>query len=103
VSSHKRNYTHCANQTTHSRSNVVTGVAGSRKSLKDISVEIPKRRLTANAMLRVLFSRLGQPHIGSSNAFSFNVPSVRGSGAITIQQAARTPSSTGSPRSGSAT
>ena len=32
----------------------------------------------ANAMLRVLFSRLGKPHIGSSNAFSFNVPSVRG-------------------------
>src|SRR6202521_3681901 len=33
----------------------------------------------ANAMLRILFSRLGQPHIGSPNAFSFNVPSVRGS------------------------
>jgi excinuclease UvrABC ATPase subunit len=42
----------------------------------------------ANAMLRVLFSRLGQPHIGSSNAFSFNVPSVHGSGAITIEQGA---------------
>ncbi|HEY8814579.1 MAG TPA: excinuclease ABC subunit UvrA, partial [Candidatus Dormibacteraeota bacterium] len=42
----------------------------------------------ANAMLRVLFSRLGRPHIGSSNAFSFNVPSVRGSGAITIEQGA---------------
>ena len=42
----------------------------------------------ANAMLRVLFSRLGQPHIGSSNAFSFNVPSVQGSGAITIDQGA---------------
>ncbi|HEX7265318.1 MAG TPA: excinuclease ABC subunit UvrA [Candidatus Dormibacteraeota bacterium] len=42
----------------------------------------------ANAMLRVLFSRLGQPHIGSSNAFSFNVPSVSGSGAITIEQGA---------------
>src|SRR5512142_252086 len=40
----------------------------------------------ANAMLRVLFSRLGQPHIGSSNAFSFNVPSVRASGAITIER-----------------
>src|SRR5665648_411062 len=36
-----------------------------------------------NAMLRVLFSRLGRPHIGSPRAFSFNVPSVRGSGAIT--------------------
>ena len=32
----------------------------------------------ANAMLRILFSRLGKPHIGSPNAFSFNVPSVRG-------------------------
>jgi excinuclease UvrABC ATPase subunit len=42
----------------------------------------------ANAMLRVLFSRLGQPHIGSSNAFSFNVPSLRGSGAITIESGA---------------
>jgi excinuclease UvrABC ATPase subunit len=42
----------------------------------------------ANAMLRVLFSRLGQPHIGSSNAFSFNVPSVRGRGAITIERGA---------------
>ncbi len=38
----------------------------------------------ANAMLRILFSRLGQPHIGSPQAFSFNVPSVRGSGAITV-------------------
>src|SRR6202049_4578770 len=42
----------------------------------------------ANAMLRILFSRLGQPHIGSSNAFSFHVPSVRGSGAITIDRGA---------------
>jgi excinuclease UvrABC ATPase subunit len=40
----------------------------------------------ANAMLRVLFSRLGKPHIGSSNAFSFNVPSVRGVGQITIEK-----------------
>jgi excinuclease UvrABC ATPase subunit len=39
----------------------------------------------ANAMLRMLFSRLGQPHIGSPNAFSFNVPSVRASGAITVE------------------
>jgi excinuclease UvrABC ATPase subunit len=43
----------------------------------------------ANAMLRILFSRLGQPHIGSPNAFSFNVPSVRASGAITIERGAR--------------
>ena len=40
----------------------------------------------ANAILRILFSRLGQPHIGPPNAFSFNVPSVRASGAITIER-----------------
>src|SRR5512146_560000 len=40
----------------------------------------------ANAMLRVLFSRLGQPHIGTSDAFSFNVPSVRGSGTINVDR-----------------
>ena len=40
----------------------------------------------ANAMLRILFSRLGQPHIGSPQAFSFNVASVTGSGAITIER-----------------
>src|SRR5258707_3683462 len=40
----------------------------------------------ADAMLRILFSRLGQPHIGSPNAFSFNVPSGRASGAITIER-----------------
>ncbi|BCJ67234.1 ATP-binding cassette domain-containing protein [Polymorphospora rubra] len=38
----------------------------------------------ANAMLRILFSRLGQPHVGSPGAFSFNVASVRASGAITV-------------------
>ncbi len=37
-----------------------------------------------NAMLRILFSRLGQPHIGSSQAFSFNIASARGSGAVTV-------------------
>ncbi len=42
----------------------------------------------ANAMLRILFSRLGQPHIGPPNAYSFNVPSVRASGAITIERGA---------------
>ncbi|WP_166872339.1 excinuclease ABC subunit UvrA [Salinibacterium sp. ZJ450] len=42
----------------------------------------------ANALLRILFSRLGQPHIGSPNAFSFNVPSVTGSGAITVARGA---------------
>ncbi len=43
----------------------------------------------ANAMLRILFSRLGEPHVGSPNAFSFNVPSVRASGAITVERGAR--------------
>jgi excinuclease UvrABC ATPase subunit len=42
----------------------------------------------ANAMLRVLFSRLGKPHIGSSNAFSFNVPSVRAVGQMTTEKGA---------------
>jgi excinuclease UvrABC ATPase subunit len=44
----------------------------------------------ANAMLRILFSRLGKPHIGPSNAFSFNVPSVRASGAITVERGNKT-------------
>ncbi len=43
----------------------------------------------ANAMLRILFSRLGKPQIGSPNAFSFNVPSVKASGAITIERGAK--------------
>jgi excinuclease UvrABC ATPase subunit len=43
----------------------------------------------ANAMLRILFSRLGQPHIGTPKAFSFNVPSVRGTGAITVERGNR--------------
>src|SRR6187431_2867003 len=41
-----------------------------------------------NAMLRVLFSRLGQPHIGSPQAFSFNVASATGSGAIKVERGA---------------
>ncbi|HLI56145.1 MAG TPA: excinuclease ABC subunit UvrA, partial [Actinomycetota bacterium] len=40
----------------------------------------------ANAMLRILFSRLGVPHIGSPQAYSFNVPSVRASGAVTVER-----------------
>ncbi len=40
----------------------------------------------ANALLRILFSRLGEPHIGSPSAYAFNVPSVRGSGAITVER-----------------
>jgi excinuclease ABC A subunit len=43
----------------------------------------------ANAMLRILFSRLGKPHVGSPNAFSFNVASVRASGAITVERGNR--------------
>ncbi len=43
----------------------------------------------ANAMLRMLFSRLGQPYVGSPQAFSFNVPSVSGAGAVTIEKAGR--------------
>src|SRR5262249_55103543 len=44
----------------------------------------------ANAMLRILFSRLGQPHIGPPQAFSFNVASISGSGAVTLEKAGRT-------------
>jgi excinuclease UvrABC ATPase subunit len=44
----------------------------------------------ANAMLRILFSRLGVPHIGSPQAFSFNVASISGAGAVTIQKAGTT-------------
>lgn len=40
----------------------------------------------ANAMLRILFSRLGRPHIGSAQAFSFNVASISGSGAVTLDR-----------------
>ncbi len=44
----------------------------------------------ANAMLRILFSRLGKPHIGSPQAFSFNVASVRASGGITVERGNKT-------------
>lgn len=44
----------------------------------------------ANAMLRILFSRLAKPHIGSPNAYSFNVPSVTASGAITVERGGKT-------------
>ena len=40
----------------------------------------------ANAMLRVLFSRLGKPHIGPATAFSFNVPTTKASGAMTVEK-----------------
>jgi excinuclease UvrABC ATPase subunit len=44
----------------------------------------------ANAMLRILFSRLGQPHIGSPQAFSFNVASISGAGAVKFDRGGKT-------------
>jgi excinuclease UvrABC ATPase subunit len=44
----------------------------------------------ANAMLRILFSRLGQPYIGSPQAFSFNVASISGAGAVSLERAGKT-------------
>jgi excinuclease ABC A subunit len=44
----------------------------------------------ANAMLRILFSRLGQPHIGSPKAFSFNIASISGAGAVTLERGGKT-------------
>ena len=44
----------------------------------------------ANAMLRILFSRIGQPHIGSPQTFSFNVASISGTGTITLKRAKQT-------------
>jgi excinuclease ABC A subunit len=44
----------------------------------------------ASAMLRILFSRLGRPHIGSPQAFSFNVASISGAGAVTLERAGKT-------------
>ncbi|WP_026116816.1 ATP-binding cassette domain-containing protein [Nocardiopsis valliformis] len=43
----------------------------------------------ANAMLRILFSRLGRPYLGSPHSFSFNVASVKASGAITVERGDR--------------
>lgn len=40
----------------------------------------------ANAMLRIVFSRLAVPHIGSPKAYAFNVPSISGAGAVTIEK-----------------
>lgn len=65
------------------------------------TIRVDQERMAANArstvgtatdvhaMLRVLFSRLGQPHVGSSQAFSFNVPSISGAGAVTIATGAK--------------
>ena len=44
----------------------------------------------ADAMLRILFSRLGQPHIGTAKAFSFNVASMSGAGAVTMERGGKT-------------
>ena len=44
----------------------------------------------ANAMLRILFSRLGKPYIGSPQAFSFNVASISGAGAVSIERHGQT-------------
>jgi excinuclease UvrABC ATPase subunit len=44
----------------------------------------------AGALLRILFSRLGKPHIGSPQAFSFNVASISGAGAVTVEKGGRT-------------
>jgi excinuclease UvrABC ATPase subunit len=44
----------------------------------------------ANAMLRILFSRLGQPYLGSPQAFSFNIASISGAGAVTFERAGQT-------------
>ncbi|MFF9195045.1 ATP-binding cassette domain-containing protein [Streptomyces sp. NPDC014779] len=44
----------------------------------------------ANAMLRILFSRLGEPHIGGPKAFSFNVASISGAGAVSVEKGGRT-------------
>src|SRR6516164_9726228 len=44
----------------------------------------------ANTMLRILFSRLGKPHIGSPQAFSFNVASISGAGAVTLERGGKT-------------
>ncbi len=44
----------------------------------------------SGAMLRILFSRLGKPHVGSPQAFSFNVASISGAGAVTFERGGRT-------------
>src|SRR6201987_3574151 len=44
----------------------------------------------ANALLRSLFTRLGRPHIGSPQAYSFNVASISGAGAVTLEKGGKT-------------
>ncbi|MBG0739551.1 excinuclease ABC subunit UvrA [Paeniglutamicibacter antarcticus] len=43
----------------------------------------------ANAMLRIVFSRLGKPYVGSPQAFSFNVASISGAGAVSVERGGR--------------
>ena len=43
----------------------------------------------ANAMLRILFSRLGKPHVGPPTAFSFNVPTRKASGVMSTEKGGR--------------
>ncbi len=54
----------------------------------------------ANALLRILFSRLGKPHIGSPSAFAFNLPSVSASGRITVQKGDKTSQAVSFSRTG---
>ena len=44
----------------------------------------------ANAMLRIVYSRIGKPYIGSPNAFSFNTATISGAGAVTFEKAGKT-------------
>src|SRR6195952_889941 len=44
----------------------------------------------ANAVLRIVFSRLGQPYIGSPQAFSFNTATISGAGAVTLEKGGKT-------------
>jgi excinuclease UvrABC ATPase subunit len=59
-----------------------SGVGGNPRSTVGTATD-------ANAMLRILFSRLGKPQIGSPKAYSFNTPSVKASGAITVERGSR--------------
>ena len=51
----------------------------------------------ANALLRLLFSRLGKPHIGPPTAYSFNIPQRKASGAMTVDRARASGSSCATP------
>ncbi|WP_370890129.1 ATP-binding cassette domain-containing protein [Janibacter sp. GXQ6167] len=71
-------------------------------SLENLSaaIVVDQERMTANArstvgtvtdafaLLRLLYSRLSTPHVGSSQAFSFNIASASGAGAVTVQKGA---------------